>query len=440
MRPTEGLYLLLLSVSTACWLSCRTSPQRAKQIGFAQFGSVVTLLALLALLNTVRARRALPRWQLWPSILAIPLVFVRSTPVLVGITERATHSLFGGQAPETAIPPERFDALMEMVMAKPPYERDSWYVELPKSAARRVVYREDQLWDDRGSGKLVKLIKFVPRRITFDRPAISTMAVALLLICLSGLMCYLLPLPYFDHRLPVASSKFAHVGLCKHELQLPDHVLKADPKMAGGSGKFPVHVYYPSAHSGQMPYADQRTCSALARAADFPGLLFSHLSQLLIDCAHCSPPLHPDASRCPCVVFSHGLSGLPCVYWALISSLVRAGYIVVCPIHNDGSAALVTLQDGTVCQYQTRQQLVGTKQKITEADSPELQEIRREQLRRRVAEARAALTWAVSEGAAEASRAQRWAGAIDTERLGYIGHSFVRFTLCTCMTELPTDF
>ena len=50
---------------------------------------------------------------------------------------------------------------------------------------------------------------------------------------------------------------------------------------------------------------------------------------------------------------SHGLAGLPAVYWSSISAFVQEGYVVLCPTHNDGTVARGGMSDGVDLPFMT---------------------------------------------------------------------------------------
>lgn len=183
-----------------------------------------------------------------------------------------------------------------------------------------------------------------------------------------------------------------------------------------------MRVYYPAAHGPltRPAYIEKSMWQAVARAAlgRAPAFIFSHLPHVQIDLAE-DAALHPSADNLPVVVFSHGNSGLPAMYWSLISNLVQAGHIVVCPEHNDGSAAIVQLHDGSTFLYEH------PDEKFSEVSAKERSTLqykwRRQQLKRRVAEATASMDWILS---TVADKSSRWYQAGNTKQLAYVGHSF----------------
>lgn len=184
-----------------------------------------------------------------------------------------------------------------------------------------------------------------------------------------------------------------------------------------------MKVYYPAAHGSlkQPPYIDRSTWRSVARAALgwAPAFIFSHLPHIQIDLAE-GAPLHPAADNLSIIVFSHGNSGLPAMYWTMISNFVQAGHIVICPEHNDGSAARVQLRDGFIYDYEH------PDEKFSGVSDPTERKLkqdawRRQQLKRRVAEAIASMDWLLS---SSADKSSRWYQASNPEQLAYIGHSF----------------
>ena len=189
------------------------------------------------------------------------------------------------------------------------------------------------------------------------------------------------------------------------------------------SARFPVRIYYPAAHGPpkRPAYIDRSIWRAVARAAlgRAPAFIFSHLPQVQIDLAE-DAPLHPSANNLPLVVFSHGNSGIPAMYWTMISNFVQAGHIVVCPEHNDGSAASIRLQDGSRYEYERPDEKFAAISDLQEQKT--LQERwRRQQLCRRVAEAKASMDWVLG---SVADKSARWYQAVNPEQLAYVGHSF----------------
>ena len=184
-----------------------------------------------------------------------------------------------------------------------------------------------------------------------------------------------------------------------------------------------MKIYYPAAHGSlkQPPYIDWSTWRSVARAALgwAPAFIFSHLPQIQIDLAE-GAALHPAAENLPVVVFSHGNSGLPAMYWAFISNFVQAGHIVICPEHNDGSAARVQLDDGSSYDYEQ------PDEKFAGISDPAQRQVkqekwRRQQLKRRVAEAIASMDSLLI---SSADKSSCWYQAANPERLAYVGHSF----------------
>lgn len=163
-----------------------------------------------------------------------------------------------------------------------------------------------------------------------------------------------------------------------------------------------------------------------------PGFIFSHLPHIQIDLAE-DAPLHPSAENLPVVVFSHGNSGLPAIYWTLISNFVQAGHVVICPEHNDGSAASVRLQDGSTHDYERPDEKFAG---VTDpAERKLLQDKwRRQQLKRRVAEAIASMDWLLRN---VADKSTRWYQAADPNQLAYVGHSFGGATAVVAAEQDP---
>ena len=419
MRAVEAFYLSCIAASAACWMACGNHhASRERRNALAQGGAVVTVIAMLALLCILARTRSL-RWQLVPSVLPLALMAYPGAPVVQGLFTVHVDTKFA--TPATILEPSIFDELMADVTSLPVERRMDWSKQLPLSAAREVIFRDGALWDERLDGQLKKVIKAETYVIKYHAPSGLTIIVTLVCLMICGLLCHEFPLPKFGRLVP--GAKFEDIGFVRHELTISDEDFKDKTVVARDSDQFSVLVFYPAANKGTMPYALTAVLESLASAAKLPVFVLSHLKQLQIDSAP-GAPLHPAATACPAIVFSHGLMAMPGVYWALISTFVRAGYIVVCPEHNDGSAAFIFLEDGTEDSYDTETDIVGGAVDEFPENQLILQDHRRKQLRRRVAEAHACMEWLVDIAGPKAEKSQRFAGSIDMSRLGYVGHSF----------------
>lgn len=127
-------------------------------------------------------------------------------------------------------------------------------------------------------------------------------------------------------------------------------------------------------------------------------------------------------------------AAIPTPYWLLIAALVKAGYVVAAPTHNDGSAARLGLLDGTELPYQFEQMIVaagataGGEDEAVEAAEGDhkvaiMKAHRRSQLLRRVAELMTSLDFVLSP---EATGPRSGGGlcSVDASRVAYLGHSF----------------
>ena len=362
MQVAEGLLCLTLTVACATWMDST----RQMQPGFAGEEQAHTLMvaglcsycvAAAVLLVRVCCTGRIPRWQMAPALLALPGLAPLNAPLMRCVA--ASHELLRIHGRDACMPEE-----------------------------------VDTSW----------------------RTCLAT-AVLLSLVGLSALLCNLLPMAEF-RRIPAAWWKFRYIGLAAVELELAAR----DDKLHGRSSRYPVKVYYPAAHGGASPYASRLVSRAISKAAGLggvPSFAFSHLGQLQIELVH-GAPLHEQAKELPLMVFSHGLSALPCVYWSLICNFVQAGHIVVCPEHNDGTAATVVLEDGSEHEFEP---LAGKFSQTADAQQRTAQERawRHAQLRRRVAEATVAADWMLG---CSSDSASRWAGSVDASRIVYAGHSF----------------
>eukprot|EP01127_Copromyxa_protea_P000460 TRINITY_DN1037_c0_g1_i5.p1 TRINITY_DN1037_c0_g1~~TRINITY_DN1037_c0_g1_i5.p1 ORF type:complete len:292 (-),score=46.89 TRINITY_DN1037_c0_g1_i5:29-904(-) len=70
-----------------------------------------------------------------------------------------------------------------------------------------------------------------------------------------------------------------------------------------------------------------------------PSFIFSHLSLIQMPC-YVNASVSKSQQKWPVMVFSHGLKGIPEVYMTLAMDFASRGFIVVLPLHTDGSSAM----------------------------------------------------------------------------------------------------
>lgn len=158
---------------------------------------------------------------------------------------------------------------------------------------------------------------------------------ALLIFLLGVAFCaavfYVMPMQFFA---PLG-GKF-NVGL--HEL-----------RGERGAMKPPLSVFYPTISGaprggiGYLPFGDLGYVEGMARYSGFPSFVLKDLSLMrkkIRPDAVPVPLFQRDGAPRPIIIFSHGLSGYPHLYTALIMDMVARGAIVFAMSHMDGSAAL----------------------------------------------------------------------------------------------------
>jgi dienelactone hydrolase len=294
---------------------------------------------------------------------------------------------------------------------------------------------------DKAAGGILALLPAVAFSLAAICALISVMAV------------WLLP-PYVDLNIEGCVRRFQHVGFTEHELELPSKTTQDGEMVERPSQRFRLRIYYPAAAAAgtqsttpsggllseegggpavepgktgtaarHMSRDDWYALSKVTPEVPLPGFVYSHLGEMAIDAAE-NAPRHAEAVNLPLIVFSHGLSAVPDVHWSVVSSLVRAGYVVAALTHNDGSAANVTLNDGSKFPYETGEMIctaagydlenVATERPAMEAT---VKAHRCRQLRRRVAEMSCACDYVLGNPGPVPVQ-------VDPARITFAGHSF----------------
>lgn len=186
-------------------------------------------------------------------------------------------------------------------------------------------------------------------------------------------------------------------------------------------------VCYPSStKSPTEPSTTRRVSSAqataLAKFINMPSILFHHITLAFTNAVENAPPALADTDAgFPVVVFSHGLGGVPHIYRSVIEEWASHGFIIVCPTHNDGSAAVGVTSDGQGVPHSF----------LTDAEKSDdklMTKKRQKQLKQRVSETLATLE-------ALGSDRNRW-GKMDLDNVVLAGHSFGAATAITALAEL----
>jgi predicted dienelactone hydrolase len=286
--------------------------------------------------------------------------------------------------------------------------------------------------------------------------AILLYVVASLCAASTALVVYLMP-PTVDLGVQTASQRFEHVGFRDTELELSAETQQLIVEEAvDRPARFSCRIYYPAAatsrggqkeavglltaEGGGAAAAGRRRPAKYATPADsyalsqvagvpLPPFVYSHLCSMSIRATE-QAAAHSDANNLPVIVLSHGLTALPICYWSIVGALVRAGYVVVMPTHNDGSAAHVALQDGTTLPYETEVTVCSraghdmASKEYKDSHESEIESTMKAyrcgQLRRRAAELSCSLDYVLSDEAAAAGGG--W--SVDPHRVAFVGHSF----------------
>lgn len=228
------------------------------------------------------------------------------------------------------------------------------------------------------------------------------------------LACILLPIPEF----PALGGRFQTVGVVQRFLPT---------NMSSSKHQYPVigvQVFYPSALAAPTrtgaQFLSAPVSSALAKTFDMPNVLFSHMHLATIR-ALSEAPVAPRQAfvKFPVIFLSHGLAGASGMYAIQACELASHGYVVFVPTHNDGSACLAELPANKAVSYTEGLALRNAETILA----------RQSQLIVRVEEINLLIdTMIASES--DSGSGSGWpvsvpfAGRLDIERLGVVGHSF----------------
>lgn len=172
-----------------------------------------------------------------------------------------------------------------------------------------------------------------------------------------------------------------------------------------------------------FPYADKHI-EGLSRATRSPKLIFESLAFAEAMWEN-SSEIHksPSENGWPLILFSHGLSGSPHMYTAICRELASHGFIVVVPLHNDGSASYVRLYDGSDKLYELVDQ--------HKESNPSFIEMawRSKQAEHRASEIVFCLDWIL--GQSRNNEKSPFFDMIDEMRIAAVGHSFGGATVIT---------
>eukprot|EP00743_Colponemidia_sp_Colp-15_P005641 GILK01006065.1.p1 GENE.GILK01006065.1~~GILK01006065.1.p1 ORF type:complete len:455 (-),score=64.98 GILK01006065.1:109-1473(-) len=163
-----------------------------------------------------------------------------------------------------------------------------------------------------------------------------------------------------------------------------------------------------------------------------PLFLFNHLIDVRMR-AYLNAPLSSESLDFVPLVFSHGMGGMRTAYTSICQELASYGYIVFVTEHNDGSAGVTRLPDGTVKFYTPP----------ASADTAEQKVFRNAQVKQRVAEVRLLLQY--MDDCNRKGSSSEFSGKLQMDKVSIVGHSFgaataieaafdePRFNTCTAM-------
>jgi len=152
-------------------------------------------------------------------------------------------------------------------------------------------------------------------------------------------------------------NQYSHRSIGLSNSKYPEFYVSAKPFLPALLN-FNVRAYFPCDEDGSQAGADspymaheRETASAFARFVRLPALVFSHLALLRIPLRKSDRISSEAKQKLPVVIFSHGLGGTPDCYQTTILDLASHGFIVLAVEHNDFSAAITKLPDGTTTLY-----------------------------------------------------------------------------------------
>lgn len=210
-----------------------------------------------------------------------------------------------------------------------------------------------------------------------------------------------------------------------------------------------VQMFYPAdAKGGGAPFMRPEVVQNVLKAYTqnkLPGFMAWFLSKRTGIC-HPGVPLAADAEspsgKFPVILFTHGLFGTLDLYTTICASLAAAGYVVVAPEHEDGSALYA-------CSENKDAGLIAYKgpPKGMPYERESVVEFRQPFLRKRVAELQTVLRGVLQDVAspvswtdADPSHVAQLLSRIDHEDVALAGHSFGATTCMMALQEPPASW
>jgi dienelactone hydrolase len=161
----------------------------------------------------------------------------------------------------------------------------------------------------------------------------SAQGLIVLLVLVSGLLAWVLPIP----KLPVPAGPHA-VGTASLLVEDPE---RPDPYVTGEARSFMLQIWYPAMtleNASTIPWMpDARAfSSAIGAQLGLPGFILNHLD-LIPSNAVARAPILVGAGKLPVVIYSHGWNGSRQVAANQCERLASEGFIVLAPDHTHGA-------------------------------------------------------------------------------------------------------
>jgi dienelactone hydrolase len=188
-----------------------------------------------------------------------------------------------------------------------------------------------------------------------------------------------------------------------------------------------VQTWYPTeaSEAKPLPYLanPDEWLPALSIVLQLPQFLFNHLTYIDTHSV-LNAPLHPEVTKTPLVVFSHGIWGMRFQNTAQFEALASRGYIVLAVDHAY-DASLTIFNDGTIADFRS-----GYEGELSE---DEFWALRNPQVKTRVADIDFMINTVAQKAAAQDPL---WA-AVDLQHIGMFGHSYGGATSIVAANQDP---